>query len=222
MEGRVIRRSRRWVSAQNRGKRLLGMWPFLRVLTFEHMIFNDLSMQNALAAYIAISLRWPGRVQQNDCHVLPKKGVWNLCSFMDFMDDKVYSKRCIKKEWHRFGVRYPTCQKDPMRPNLPWILKFPQTLIPPLQLEFRDAPPQQFGYRCVCCSAILRPLERAWKGRQTSKGTTMEIPGYFFEYKCIRSLCLPGGDLNWWYPFPDCSFVWKICHPITSYGFIIS
>ena len=96
MEGRAIRRSRRWVWAQNRGKRLLGMWPFLRVLTFEHMIFNDLSMQNALAAYIAISLLWPGR----DCRVLPKKGVWNLCSFMDFMDDKVYSKRCIKKEWH--------------------------------------------------------------------------------------------------------------------------
>ena len=47
------------------------MWPFLRVLTFEHMIFNDLSMQNALAAYIAISLLWPGR----DCRVLPKKGV---------------------------------------------------------------------------------------------------------------------------------------------------
>ena len=199
MEGRAIRRSRRWVWAQNRRKRLLGMWPFLRVLTFEHMIFNDLSMQNALAAYIAISLLWPGR----DCRVLPKKGVWNLCSFMDFMDDKVYSKRCIKKEWHRFGVRYPTCHLDPMRPNLPWILKFPQSLIPPLKLEFRDAPRQQFGYRCVCCSAILRPLERAWKGRQTSKGTTMEIPGYFFEYKCIRSLCLPGGDLNW-YHFPDC------------------
>ena len=59
------------MSAQNRGKRLLGMWPFLRALTFEHMIFHDLSMQNVLAAYIAISLLWPGR----DCRVLPKKGV---------------------------------------------------------------------------------------------------------------------------------------------------